>query len=120
MDTKASELVIQSEAVDFLNARLVAPYFNASTSSLGGSRFWARITVSLDARENWANKIFENSRYVHLSLTVENGKWVVDRFSGCHKSELSKPWRKTSVLTLEDVVAKVNAWVAFNLSNPIK
>lgn len=120
MNTNASELVITSQAVDFLNGKLVAPYFKASTSSLGGSKFWACITVSLEAKGTWAHNIFENSRYARFSLVVDGDKWVVEAFSGNSRRDFAKKWRKTSVRTLEEVAEKINARVKFNLDNAVK
>lgn len=119
MNTTASQTVIQSDACAFLNGKLVAPYFKASTSSLGGSKFWACITVSLDARETWSHGYIENSRYARLSLCVEGDKWVLECFSGSFKRDFAKKWRKTSVRTLEEVAEKINAWVKFNLDTPV-
>lgn len=119
MNTNTSELVITSQAVDFLNGKLVAPYFKASTSSLGGSKFWCSVVVSLDARETWNGGYIENSRYARLSLVVEGDKWAIECFSGSFKRDFAKKWRKTSVRTLEEVAEKINAWVKFNLDTPV-
>ena len=85
-----------------------APVVGVKKSTLGGpARVSLWITVSLDKREDWVNGIPENSRYFRLHLQNDG---VLEMFSGGWRS--ARPFRKTRVLSADDVVAKINRYIA--------
>ena len=93
------------------------PYVTASNGcGLGGAEsFWTCITVSLDARCDWANNIFENSRFARFELTVVGNKFSIGLFSGGCKSDFTKKkWRKTSCYTVADAADKISAFCLAN------
>ena len=91
-----------------LEARIKAPYTHVEISTLGGvSRASALITVSLDPKSTWFNRILHNSRYFMIHL---NHDGVMEQFAGSYR--LRKKLRKTRVKSLVDAVAKINKYIA--------
>lgn len=86
-----------------LKARL--PFVGVQKSTLGGpERVSLMIQLSLDPKESWANKIFQNSRFAHLHL---HNTGELEMFTCQHNL---KKMRKTRVKTPEEVVKKIIAW----------
>ena len=82
-----------------------APYVSAYKSTLGGNdRVSIMLTISLDPKEAWANNILQNSRYMNMHL---HNDATLQQISG---SKLK--FRKTRVVSADDVVAKLNKFIA--------
>ena len=100
----------QTEAEGYaalIQSKIVAPFVKCDTGHLKGGPFASVfILVSLDARENWTNKILENSNYARFSIHGDEGKMVL--FSG--GSKLAK-FRKCSVASPDVVVEKIQKWI---------
>lgn len=79
----------------------VFPYVRTYKSPLDGSM---TVTVSLDAPETWANKIFENSRYFRANVDLDGKLSVPSPVSRTHKLRARK------VKTLAEVVALLTAY----------
>ena len=82
-----------------------APVVSGYVSTLGGKeRPSIMLALSLDPKEEWANHIFENSRYMKMSLHFDG---TLEQISG-HKIK----FRKTRVTSADDVVAKINKCIS--------
>lgn len=94
---------------------LHAPFVAARKSTLGGAhRPSVHVKISLDPRDEWSNGIFENSRYVNLSIWYD-GEIALNTDSGIKSSwrpVLKKRWRKTQVKSFDEAVAKINKYLA--------
>ena len=94
-----------SEAVAAIKSGVKAPVVSIQASSLGGpENISIMIAIGLDPKESWANGIFENSRYIRLHL-YKNG--VLESFVNTTGAK----FRKTRAKSVDDVVAKLNAYV---------
>jgi len=81
------------------------PFINIVKSTLGGpQRVALMIKLSLDKKENWANGIFENSRFAHLSLSSTG---ELEMFT---RGRAMNNLRKTQVKTPGEAVKKIAAW----------
>lgn len=82
-----------------------APVVRADKSTLGGAdRVSIMMTISLDPKESWHNGILQNSRYMNMHLSNDG---TLEQISG---SKLR--FRKTRVTSSDDVVAKLNKFIA--------
>jgi hypothetical protein len=78
-----------------------APVVNGYVSTLGGNdRPSIMLAISLDPKEEWPYHIFENSRYMKMSLHFDG---TLEQISG-HKIK----FRKSRVTSADDVAAKIN------------
>ncbi|MDD5530927.1 MAG: hypothetical protein PHX21_12990 [bacterium] len=83
-----------------------SPEKSATYSELGGAgRESIFITISLDKKETWINKILENSRYCHFMIDAD-GK--IKQLSG-NKVER---FRQTRAKSINEVIQKINKYVA--------
>jgi hypothetical protein len=93
--------------VEKIKENIKAPYVNAYYSSLGGEKnISVLVTVSLDEKETWANKILENSRYFKLHIT-NDGR--LEMFTKSHK--ISEKFRKTKVKSVDEAINKINTFI---------
>lgn len=83
------------------------PHLSVQKATLGGpNRGSLIISLSLDPKEEWANKIYENSR--HMRFHVEyNG--CLEQFQKYYKIE--KKFRKSHVKVADDVVKKIRKYL---------
>lgn len=96
--------------LDKLKSEVKAPYVNGYLSTLGGpERASIMFTIALQPKEEWTNKILENSLYGKFSLGKDG---QLEMHSGSYK--LKKKFRKTVVKTPEMLVTKLNKWVEEN------
>ncbi len=96
------------DAVDKVKKQIKVPEIGASVSTLGGKdRASLMIRFSLDQKKNWANNIFQNSRYAMLSLDY-NG--VLTMFNRSYTIPI-KPLRKSTPKSIDDAIKKINDWV---------
>lgn len=104
------------DALGKIKAGIKAPYVNGQASTLGGKdRPTILFVVSLDERETWANKIMENSRYFRMHLypdgTLEQFAYGLKNYKDA-SAPVPKKFRKAKVKSIEDAIAKVNAYIA--------
>lgn len=82
------------------------PFSSVELSTLGGpERASILIKISLDNKDTWVNGIYHNSRYSMFS--INGGK--IEQFAKCHS--LPK-FRKCSVKSMDDVMDKIQKWIA--------
>ena len=82
------------------------PYSNLNYWALGGKESGIYYgSISLDKREDWANWIFENSRFCHFH--IENDKTEV--FARGMKSA---HFRKSKTPSVEKLIEKFKEWEA--------
>lgn len=104
--TPIFDVTTAPEAVAAIKSGVRAPVVSAQISTLGGpEHVTIMILVCLEPRESWVNGILENSRYARFSLE-KNG--TMEYFSG----RTGVKFRKTRAKSIEDAVAKLNAFVA--------
>ncbi len=97
----------RSAVVRYLNAKIKASCVSSQVSTLGGvNRASAIIHISLDAKSNWANGIFQNSRYFILSISRDG---TMEMFSKSYR--LKDKMRKSKVALLPVAVAKINKYI---------
>ena len=83
-----------------------APWANVEKSTLGGDENVAlMIKISLDPKEDWNNKIYQNSRFAMIRLGA-NGE--MEMFAS-HRN--LKNMRKTKFKSPKDVISKINTWI---------
>lgn len=93
-------------AVEAIKSGIKAPVIGAQVSTLGGpERASIMIVVGLEPKESWVNGIFENSKYARFRLD-RNG--VMESFV----NNTGTKFRKTRAKSIEDVIAKLNAFIA--------
>lgn len=89
-----------------LLSKLKAPVVSVRVSTLGGpANTTFMLAVSLDPKEEWPNRIFENSRYFRASLGRDG---VLEQFT---VAGLPKKFRKRTVKSVEDAIKKLNAYI---------
>ena len=89
-----------------LEGKIKAPYVNVSISTLGGKgKYSMMLTFSIDAKEDWSNKILENSRYAKMSLDIDG---TLEHFSG---KGIGK-FRKAKAKSMDDVATKLNKFIS--------
>jgi hypothetical protein len=83
------------------------PHLSVQKTTLGGpNRGSLIISLSLDPKETWANKIYENSRHMRFHLDYTG---CLEQFQKYYKIE--KKFRKSRVKTANDVVKKVRKYL---------
>jgi|TARA_B110000285_G_scaffold120781_1_gene136597 hypothetical protein len=83
-----------------------APWVSIQKSTLGGDINVAiMIKLSLDPEKDWANKIYQNSRFAMVRLGA-NGE--MEMFASDRKL---KNMRKTKFKSAKDVTNKINKWI---------
>ena len=83
-----------------------APWAGVEKSTLGGDENVAlMIKISLDPKEDWNNKIYQNSRFAMIRLGA-NGE--MEMFAS-HRN--LKNMRKTKFKSPKDVISKINTWI---------
>lgn len=91
-----------------------AAHVGVSKSTLGGDKHVALlILVALDPKSTWKNGILENSRYFRLHLSNDG---TLEMFGGqLDPSFLTRPkaFRKTRVVSADDVVTNVNRYISY-------
>ena len=91
---------------DIIQKGIKAPFVKVNISTLGGEeRASVMISLSLDDQKDWANKIFQNSRYAQISWDHNQ---TLEMFSGDYRL---KNMRKGKAKTAQDVVKKINQWI---------
>lgn len=96
------------DAVNVLKDKLKAPVVQVKYSALGGPRnATIMISLSLDPKESWSNGIYQNSRYMQFRVEQDG---VIEQFSKSYKVPLK--FRKQRAKDLNDVVAKMNAYLS--------
>jgi len=90
-----------------LNNQLDAEFVQATISTLGGElRPAVMLKLSLDPRGEWQNNIFENSRFMHFSVSHDG---AIEQFNKSYQIE--KKFRKARFKTIDDVVKKINIYL---------
>ena len=101
---------IMEEAQELKKAvgdKVKAPYVRASMMTLGGpERPSVVVTVSFDSKDDWPNKILENSRYAKLMFNFDSR--TLEYISGNDVEKL----RKTKFKDVNDAITKLSKWVA--------
>lgn len=94
------------EAAKKLQNGLIAPFVSAKLSTLGGiQKASIMLAVSLDKPDTWNYGIFENSRYFRMSVEIDG---TLENISG---SSRTVKFRKRKVKTLDEAIAKINAYI---------
>lgn len=113
---KLKDLLLEDTVMDFdaanalalkIKKEIDAPYVNAKISTLGGKhRPSVMVSISLDPRENWGNKIFDNSRYMRFHITYDG---VIDQHA---RAREVKNFRKARFKSPDEVIQKINRYLA--------
>ena len=94
------------ELRESIKARISAPYVSTNLYTLGGpERPSVGVTISFDPREQWANGILENSKFV--KLMVNFSEHTIEHVVG----DKVERFRKTRFKDTNEVVAKLSKWV---------
>lgn len=110
-DLLLEDTVMDLDAADTLASRIKkeidAPYVNTKISTLGGKhRPSIMVSISLDPRENWNSKIFENSRYMRFHIAHDG---TIDQHA---RAREVKNFRKARFKTPDEVIQKINRYLA--------
>lgn len=113
---KLKDLLMEDAVMDFdtadklasrIKKEIDAPYVNAKISTLGGRhRTSVMVSISLDPRDEWENKIFENSRYMRFHITYDG---VIKQHA---RAREVKNFRKARFKTPDEVIQKINRYLA--------
>jgi len=91
---------------------LNAPTTSISYSSLGGpNRISILGAVSLEPKEKWIHNIFENSQNFKFHLQFNGILEIISSY------KMPVKLRKSTCKTVEDVIAKLNKYIAINSNN---
>ena len=94
--------------VEVLKTQVKAPYVDACVSTLGDAeRPSVMLSVSLDPKDTWTYGIFQNSRYVRMSIHHDGAMEVFAHGLQCG----TKKFRKCAAKSFEDVVGRVNKYL---------
>lgn len=94
-----------------LKQSIKAPWVEVQMSTMGGrDKPILMVRLSLDPKDQWENKIFQNSRYAMISVYGADG--VVEMFQKGYR--VAKKMRKSRVKSLADAARKINKWVSQN------
>lgn len=96
------------QIADKIEKNIDAPVVKANISKLGGNPT-IMLAISLDPKKEWANNIFENSRYLRFSIDPDPSKSNVELFTKSHKIE--QKFRKQKAKTTKDVINKINKYI---------
>jgi hypothetical protein len=113
---KLKDLLLEDAVMDFdaadalaskIKKEIDAPYVNAKISTLGGrSRPSVMVSISLDPRDEWENKIFQNSRWMMFAINYDG---VINQ----HARDRAVPnFRKARFKTPDEVIKKINRYLA--------
>ena len=103
-------------STEFVKDFVGAPHVSAVISTLGGHAS-LMIAISLDAKDLWANGIFENSRYCRVKIDDDGRcEMFVDQLFGIipWDSGLKRPFnrmRKWKSKDLQHAVDKINGYL---------
>ena len=90
-----------------INSGVKTPFVGAYTSSLGGPEHTTvMIRATLEPEDKWPHGIWQNAKYMMFSFE-QNG--TLELFNRSHK--IGAKFRKTRVKSVDDAVAKINAFV---------
>lgn len=89
-----------------LESKINAPYISVQVSTLGGkNRTSILMNVSLDKKEDWKSKIFQNSRYLQFH-------WMYDGILKLFSRSYTLPkMRQTKAKSAEEVAKKINDYI---------
>jgi hypothetical protein len=91
-----------------IKSEIKAPVVGAQLSALGGAESASIIiSISLDPRDTWINKIYENSRHMRFHLDRDG---TLEQFQREYK--IKTKFRKTRARSIEDVINKINSYIA--------
>lgn len=110
-DDKGNGRIFTSEnvkdVIEKIKTGLKFPFVNAYPSNLGGNENIAiMLGVSLDPKDKWTNGIYQNSRFANIIID-NNGD--MEMFTKQYTLKEYK-FRKTKVKSIDDAIAKLNAW----------
>jgi hypothetical protein len=92
----------------YVNSNIKSPVVKSSVSTLGGiDRAAIMIKLSLDDRSTWPNGIFENSRFMHISIDTDG---TVEQF--CKDYKIAGKFRKIHVKSLKQAIEKINKYIS--------
>lgn len=90
-----------------LQKGIKAPFVNVKKSTLGGPQNVSiMITVSLDDKKDWPNKILQNSRYFNMQMENSGS---LEQFTKSHRIE--KKFRKSKFKSVDDAIKKINKYI---------
>jgi len=89
-----------------VKSKIDAEVVRASISTLGGDeRASLMLAIGFDPKEEWANNIFENSRYFRIRI---NRDGTMEQFV---QNGMKKKLRKTRVKSIADAIKKLNNYI---------
>jgi hypothetical protein len=93
---------------DYLKKNIKAPVIKASISKIGPQPS-IMLKISLDERKDWKNGIFENSRFLNISIEPDTYKSNLEVFNKSHK--IDAKFRKQKGKSKEEIVKKLNNYI---------
>lgn len=93
---------------DEITRGINAPYVKSTVSNLGGLPT-IMLAISLDPKEKWPNRIFENSRYVRFSIEPDYSKSNMEMFTKSHT--IKQKFRKQKAKTVKNTIDKINKYI---------
>lgn len=83
------------------------PFITAEVSKLGGEKNTSIIIrISLDPKDEWANNIYQNSRFLMFHITQPN---IIELFAKAYT--VKEKFRKSRVKSDTDAISKINAYI---------
>lgn len=106
LEQAVMDLPMAQNLAQLLKQHLVAPWVEASVSTLGGQqRPSVMLRISLDDKRDWPNNILHNSRFSFFHIGHDG---VIEQHTYHHKVP---KFRKTRFTSPAQVVQKLNTWI---------
>ncbi len=103
----AMDLPAAQKLAKRISKEVNAPIVYAYVSTLGSqAKPSVMVRVSLDEKNTWPNKIYENSRYTMWHISYDG---VIEQHNKSHK--IPKKFRKTRFTTADEVIKKLNIYI---------
>lgn len=110
IETMQNEKLFDYESADDVIQQLNSlpvPFKHAYKSALGGQgRTSILFSFSLDPKQDWANGIFENSRYIKMHISNSG---IVEQISSSHK--LTKRFRKFTAKSIDKLLSGLKKYI---------
>lgn len=95
------------DVCDELNSKINAIYVNSKYSTLGGARNVSILmSISLDPKDEWANGIYNNSRFMKFHIHQDG---VVEQFVKSY--EIEERFRKFRGKDINDIINRINKYI---------
>lgn len=106
LENTVMDLSMAESLASRIKKEINAPFVNAKISTLGGKhRPSVMVSISLDPKDEWENKIFQNSDWMMFSINYDG---IIDQHARSHEV---KNFRKARFKSPDEVIQKINRYL---------